>query len=373
MKIGSKTIKNNSRCFIIAEIGTSHMGDINRAFKLIDAVAEAGADCAKFQIVIADEIIHPKTGKVRLPGGNIDLYANFKKLEKDTGFYKKLKEYTENRGLVFLCTPFGIKSARMLKSLNPAAVKIASPELNHFPLLKEVSGYGCPLILSTGVSKLKDIEAALNIVTEKNVVLLHCITAYPAPAEEFNLRLIKNLSSIFGIPAGISDHSNDPFLIPVTGAGIGACIIEKHFALSNNNQGLDDPFALTKDNFLKMVKQIRKIEEIKSGLPGNNPEEQVIKELKNMFGSEKTNIILGNGIKKLADSEKDNYETTRRTIKALITINKGDLITKKNISILRSEKNLKPGLGPEFYDLICGKTVRKTVNEGEGVNWEHLI
>ncbi len=388
MKIGNKTIKNHNPCFIIAEIGTAHLGNINKAFELIDAVKDTGADCVKFQIVFADEIIHPKTGKVKLPGGDIDLYKSFKSLEKDESFYKKLKAYSEKIGLIFLCTPFGLKSAGILKSLNVDAIKIASPELNHFPLLKEVSGYNCPLILSTGVSKLKDIESALAVISNKNTAILHCITSYPAPEEEFNLRVLSNLSGIFGIPVGISDHSEDPLLIPVISAALGACIIEKHFTLSNNHDGLDDPYALTKEKFRKMVKYIREIENyneelIKSNnqlknLKGNPElfnilELKIIEKLKAEYGTGRVEKILGTGIKKLTESEKDNYETTRRSLKAVGRIKKNELITKENVSILRSEKNLTPGLGPEFFDIICNKKVKITIQDGEGITWEHIV
>lgn len=375
MRIGTRIIKNNNPCFIIAEIGTSHSGNLKKAFDLIDAAAEAGADCAKFQIVIADEIIHPKTGKVKLPGGNIELYQKFKQLEQDPDFYKELKKYTEKKGLVFLCTPFGIKSAKLLKSLNPDVLKIASPELNHFPLLKEVSGYNCPVILSTGVSKLKDIETALDIVHKNNTAILHCITSYPAPEEQYNLKVIKTLSDIFGIPVGVSDHSEDPFLVPLISTGIGACILEKHFTLSNNNNGLDDPFALTKYKFAEMVQRIRNMEKYKAQIlkTGKNPEKEVIKKLKNDFGNNKVDKILGTGVKELAESEKDNYKTTRRSIKALCKINKGELITIEKITVLRSEKNLTPGLGPEFIDIVISKTAKKTIHAGEGINREHFI
>ena len=378
MKIGNKIIKNHNPCFIIAEIGTAHMGSADKAFELIDAAKEAGADCAKFQIVFADEIIHPKTGKVKLPGGDTDLYKSFRSLERGKDFYKELKIHAEKSGLVFLCTPFGIKSARILKSLNVDAIKIASPELNHFPLLKEVSRYNCPLILSTGVSKLKDIENALAVVSNNcnNTAILHCITSYPAPEQEFNLKVISSLAEILGVPVGISDHSADPYLVPVIGAGLGACIIEKHLTLSNNNKGLDDPYALREDKFKEMVKQIRKIEAFKAELikiDNTNYQQNIIEKLKSQFDTAKVEGIIGTGIKKLAESEKDNYETTRRSLKAMVKINKRELITKDNISILRSEQNLTPGMSPKFFDIIFNKRAKKTIQEGEGISWKHII
>ncbi|HAK45165.1 MAG TPA: spore coat protein, partial [Spirochaeta sp.] len=209
---------NTSRIFIIAEIGTSHNGDLDRASMLIDAAAAAGAGCVKTQIIFADEIIHPKTGVVELPGGSIRLFDRFLELEQDFEFYRKLKNLTEAAGLEFLASPFGYMSLDWLLKLGCKMIKIASPELNHFPLLELAAGTGKKLLLSTGVSKLSDIEAALNCIASvsetarQQAVLMHCITSYPAPEEEYNLNVIPALSGRFGIPAGVSDHSLDPVM-----------------------------------------------------------------------------------------------------------------------------------------------------------------
>ncbi len=140
------------KCFIIAEAGTSHGGDLKKGKELVHAAAESGADCIKFQLVYADEIIHPKTGTVPLPGGDVPLYETFRKLEQPPEFYASLRETAGNAGIGFLCTPFGIQSARILRELGVEMLKIASPELNYVPLLEEIAGCGMPIILSTGVS-----------------------------------------------------------------------------------------------------------------------------------------------------------------------------------------------------------------------------
>ena len=182
--------------YIIAEAGTSHNGSIDMGYQLIDAAADAGADCVKFQIVFAGEIIHPDSGLVDLPNGKTPLYQVFKNIEENADFYRNLKSYCRKRKIDFLATPFGLKSAALLKQLKPEAVKIASPELNHYPLLQEVSSWECPVILSTGVSTASDIKKAVSI-TGKKTFLLHCITSYPAPEEEYNLLLIKTLFKPF--------------------------------------------------------------------------------------------------------------------------------------------------------------------------------
>jgi N-acetylneuraminate synthase len=384
VQIEGHKIGKNEPCFIIAEAGTAHEGDLEHAYYLIDAAKETGADCVKFQAVFADEIIHPLTGKVKLPSGEISLYERFKELEKDEDFFKKIKQYAEKRGLIFLCTPFGLKSARLMQALHVSAIKIASPELNHFPLLEEVASYDLPLILSTGVSTLGDIEKALSVISGieevdlsemevskgSSVALLHCITAYPAPEEEYNLRLIRTLHDIFGIPIGVSDHSLDPLLIPVLSVLMGACIIEKHFkaypeAQAKDEEGLDSVFALAPEDFYRMVRNVREA--------GKKGFDEGLEWMTNQYGTEKIYRILGNGVKKLAFSEKDNYATTRRTIHALKPLLKGDIITGNNIAILRSEKKLRPGLGPEFFNLLLGKQIKESVNEGEGILWKNIL
>ena len=355
---------SSENVLIIAELGTSHGADIIKAGDLIDAAAESGADCIKFQIVYAQEILHPKTGEVQLPGGNIRLFDRFKDLECSPDFYEKLKEKVEKKGLIFLCTPFGINSARELKALKPECIKIASPELNYTALLEEVSGYNLPVLLSSGVSLLSDIEAALSILGNMNTCLLHCVTSYPAPESDYNLSLLKNLSGIFGIPAGISDHSLDPELVPALAVSQGAVAIEKHFALSRKDSGLDDPIALIPSDFAKMTKAIRKAE--KAG-----PEE-CLEFYYSERGKELVNSILGDGIKKLSPSERANYQRTNRSIHALREIKKGELIYSDMIRSLRTEKILRPGLPPIWEKKIIGRRAIQDIPDGEGIRFEDI-
>jgi sialic acid synthase SpsE len=255
-----RTVGHGHPCLVIAELGTSHGGDLGRARALIDAAAAAGADCIKFQLVHADEILHPRSGFVPLPSGPVALYEQFQALERGMEFYAAVKEHTETAGCRFLCSPFGIRSARELKALGVEALKIASPELNHYPLLQEVSSYGLPLFLSSGVSLLGDIERALAITGREQVVLLHCITSYPAPEAEYNLAVLDSLRGVLGVPVGLSDHSLDPVLVPALAVLHGACAIEKHFTLSRAGSGLDDPIALDPADFHRMVAAVRRAE-----------------------------------------------------------------------------------------------------------------
>ena len=220
----------------------------------------------------------------------------------------RLKSYIEAKGALFLCSPFGIRSARELRSLGVQALKIASPELNHFPLLEEVAGYGLPLLLSSGVSTLEDIERALSITGRDNVVLLHCITAYPAPETEYNLAVLASLRAGLGVEVGLSDHSMDPVLVPVLAVLGGACVVEKHFTLSRLGRGLDDPIALEPSAFRAMVDAIREAEAGPAG---------ALARLEHDYGADRVRAAQGSGRKVLAPSEKANYTRTNRSIHAV--------------------------------------------------------
>jgi len=350
----------------VAEIGTGHGGNMGRAKELVDAARESGADVAKFQLVYADEILHPDTGMVVLPGGPVRLYDRFRELEVGIEFYAELSRYCKSVGLGFLCTPFGLRSARELKGLAPEWIKIASPELNHFPLIRETASYGVPLILSSGVSRLADIERALEAAAAApERILLHCVTSYPATEEEYNVRVLEHLARLFGVRVGISDHSLDPVLVPVLAVACGACMIEKHITLSRQDPGLDDPVALDPALFARMVHEVRRFESASA--------ERVIAELAAEYGEDRVNRILGNGKKELAPAERANYSRTNRSIHYMRSMRQGETIGTNDVALLRTEKVLTPGLSPEFLDTIIGARVTRDVENGAGARWDDLL
>ncbi|MCL1815019.1 MAG: N-acetylneuraminate synthase family protein [Treponema sp.] len=356
----------NKKPFIIAELGTSHGGDLIKARELVAAAAEAGADCIKCQIVFAGEILHPNTGTVGLPGGAIPLYLVFKGLEQEEEFYGEIKNEAEKLGICFLATPFGPKSAALLKKIGPKMVKIASPELNYTTLLEEIGSWGKPVYLSTGVSTLGDIETALEIIKipRHDLTLLHCITAYPAPPEEYNLRVLPHLAGIFGLSVGISDHSPDPLLVPILGTAMGAAAIEKHFCLSRNDPGLDDAIALDPEDFSRMTSALRWAMSLEKA--------RLIEEMQAEFGFGLVEKTLGSGIKALAPSEAASYGRTNRSIHALRDIAEGEIIEPAMIAVLRTEKNLRPGLHPRWERTIVGRKVQNPIPAGEGIRFEDI-
>lgn len=368
---------------IIAEIGTSHEGVKEKAYELIDAACNSGADAIKFQWVYADEILHPNTGFVQLPTGNIPLYERFRQLECSKDFYKDLINYVHSKGCKFCCSPFGLRSLRELLDLQPDILKVASPELNHYKMLEAIRDYRneqkkkgeslIPVVLSSGVSKLSDIEKAIEIVGTENVSLLHCVTSYPAPEEEYNLKVITNLKNIFGIEMGVSDHSLDPILVPSLSIACGGTIVEKHITLSRKTAGLDDPVALEPEQFAMMVHVIHQTEAVMNHYGQTTGFQRAVEQLSEQFGEEKVFNTIGDGVKKLAPAESANYGRTNRSLHFMKDFSKGYTITENDIGILRTEKILTPGISPEYYDLLIGKKLKTDVTSGAGVRLEDFI
>ncbi len=367
----------NRKTVIVAEIGTSHSGNFEKAVKLMDTAIEAGADAVKFQWVYADEILHPDTGYVNLPGGKVRLYDRFKELEVEPEFFKKCLDYAHSKNTAFMCSPFGLKSLKELLEINPDYIKIASPELNHIPLLKSLADYRrnvkcIPAVISSGVSKIEDIEKAVSILGTQNLTLLHCITFYPAPEEQYNLKLIKTLSDRFKIDTGVSDHSLDPVLVPCLSVSQGAAMIEKHITLSRLTDGLDDPVALTGEQFALMCHTVHQSEAVMRHYGTALGEKEIIRQLSEEHGLERITAILGDGIKKLAPAEEANYGRTNRSLHYLNSLKKGHVIRAEDIAVLRTEKVLTPGIHPDFLEKVTGLKLSQDVTGGDGVQKEHF-
>jgi sialic acid synthase SpsE len=378
---------------IVAEIGTAHGGSFKKAKQLIDASANSGADAVKFQWVYADEILHPDTGFVTLPGGKTRLYDRFKELEVSPDFYAKCADYVHSLKKLFVCSPFGLRSLRELLDIHPDAIKIASPELNHIPLLKALADCRSeqksagkkqvPVIISTGVSTLADIETALSIIGKDGVTLLHCITQYPAPETEYNLKLIKTLSDVFGIPCGVSDHSLDPVLVPSLSAAMGGVMVEKHITLSKKTDGLDDPVALEPEQFANMCYCIHQADAVirhykKDAISSQSEsviaaQNEIVRQMSDEYGAEKVEAVLSDGVKKLAPSEQANYGRTNRSIHFMRNMKEGETIKEKDIAVLRTEKILTPGISPLYLENVTGAILTRDVTSGDGLVWEDII
>ncbi len=353
---------------IVAEAGTAHGGSRDTAFALCKAARDAGADVVKFQHVIADEIVHPATGEVALPSGSVPLHSRFRSLEKDVSFFEAIAEYCDEIGIEFLCSVFGAKSLLDIASLGVRRLKVASPELNHIPLLKNIKriflhDQSRSIIISSGVSRLGDIESALGVLGRGAITLLHCVTVYPAPESAYNLAVISPLSLLLGVPVGVSDHSLHPTAVPAVAAAEGAIMIEKHLTLDQGGGGLDDPVALDPGGFARMVEAVRLVED------ATDRRAAVV----DMLGKDRVTAIRGTGTKQLPEAEAQNYGRTNRSIHAVRDLAAGNRIEASDVVVVRSEKNLRPGLHPEYAEAIVGVKLQRDVRKGDGIVWDDIV
>ncbi|MBL8992706.1 MAG: N-acetylneuraminate synthase family protein [Spirochaetia bacterium] len=379
--------------FLIAEAGTNHNGSLDTAKAMVDAASAAGAAAIKFQYVIASEILHPKTGLVSLPGGSIPLFERFRELECPVSFYRDLKDYADRKKILFLCTPFGPKSAEELGRMGVAAFKIASPEVTYFSLLGRVAEFRRPLLLSTGVTELADLRQVRNYLKafpelENNFTFLHCITQYPAPEHEYNLLLLLSLPHLLNlkVPVGLSDHTLDAFFIPKVAYTISRLanrplILEKHLTLDKKGTGLDDPIAIDQNELSQLVSQVKQLS--RTIQPQKSCEEEWRQEMKEgvlesvtrllpEYSRERIASALGDGVKALAPSEAGNYLTTRRSLRAIRDISKDERLDDTNSGYLRSEKNLSPGIFPVPEGLPKGTVARTLIKDGEAITLDKL-
>ena len=206
---------------------------------------------------------------------------------------------------------------------------------------------------------------------------MHCVTSYPAPEEEYNLRVIPALHHIFGYPVGISDHTMDPVLVPALATVLGAVTIEKHITLDRNAHGLDDPIALDPDLFSTMVREVtetgNRIARAANPVELERVRQDEITRLQGIYGEDRVLSVLGDGVKRLAPSEVRHYGFTNRSIHGMDDIPAGTTLTREKLAVLRSEKNLTPGLHPRYWEVVLGQRVTRAVRAGEGLRWDHLL
>ena len=337
IKIANKLLGENQSCFIIAEAGVNHNGDVNLAKKLIDLAKEAGADAVKFQTWITEELMAKESPMAEYAKKNtkeISQFEMIKKLELSFDEFRELKKYADKKGIIFLSTPDEEISADFLYELGVPAFKIGSGELTNSFMLEHVAKKGLPIILSTGMGDLEEVRKAVEIINlcgNQNLVLLHCTTDYPAKIEEINLKAMQTLAKEFNTLVGYSDHT-EGILVPSIAVVLGACVIEKHFTFDKNAEGPDHKASLNPDEFKEMVELIRK-----------------------------TEIILGNSVKKPAKSESANKEIVRKSIVARIDIPAGTKIIKEMLAAKRPGNGIKPN----DINIIIGRIAKRIIKKNE--------
>ncbi|MGL5152401.1 MAG: N-acetylneuraminate synthase [Clostridium sp.] len=316
-----------SRVFIIGEAGVNHNGDINIAKKLIDIGAEGGVDCIKFQHFKAKNMVTINASLADYQKDNSEKYKNqydmLKNLELTKEELLDLKKYTESLGLIFLCSPFDIESFYELEEIGVCMYKVASSEINNYPLLKEICKTNKKIILSTGMANFKEVSDTVEFLRENgenNIALLHCTSNYPTPVEEVNLLSINSLKTL-GVEVGYSDHTKGE-IAAIGALAMGATIIEKHFTFNKESVGPDHKASLNGDELKEFVHAIREFER-----------------------------MLGNALKEPSDKEKEIMKVGRKSIVAMCKIKKGEGYTVNNIGVKRPGG----GISPSKYYEVLGK------------------
>lgn len=338
-----------NKVIIIGEAGVNHNGNIENAKKLIDAAKVAGVDYVKFQSFIAEKLVSPQAKKAdyqsrNIGDGNDSQLDMLKKLELSHEDHLSLMDYCSHSGVKFLSTAFDVEGVDYLDQLGLDLFKIPSGEMTNYPYLRAIAQKNKPIILSTGMGSLREIEEALRVLLEfgakrEDITILHCNTEYPTPMEDVNLKAMIAISKAFGVKIGYSDHTLG-IEVPTAAVALGATVIEKHFTLNRNLPGPDHKASLEPDELKAMVQSIRNIEL----------------------------AISGSGKKELSKSESKNVVIARKSIHLRSNLNAGSIIEEKDIIALR------PGDGISAMDwtTVIGKTVLIDKKAYDKLNWTDL-
>lgn len=344
--IGSRRVGEGQPCFIIAELSANHKQDIDIAIKTIKAAKMAGADAIKLQTYTPDTItLNSHKEYFRLQHGTIwdgmYLYDLYQEAYTPWEWHEKLFKVAEEEGLICFSSPFDASAVDLLEKLNAPAYKIASFEVMDIPLIRYTAARKKPVILSTGVAELGDIQLALQTCYEegnRELGLLKCTSAYPAPLELSNLRTIPNMADTFEVVAGLSDHTMGA-IAPVVATSLGAKIIEKHFILDKSIGGPDAAFSMDPAEFSEMVKAVRDAEK-----------------------------ALGKVDYSLSDKTRASRAITGRSLFVVKDIRKGEVFTAEHV------RSIRPGYGlePKFLEQVLGKVATQDVEKGEPLKWTML-
>lgn len=339
----------HERVIIIAEAGVNHNGDLSTAKSLVDVAQEAGADYVKFQLFRADKLVSPAAKKASYQNRNSDgkedsQYQMLQHLELSEQAHEELSAYCKKRGIGFLSSPFDLDSIQFLDNLNIELFKVPSGEITHYPYLREIARTEKPVLLSTGVSTLEEIQQAVRVLTEYgtprgSITILHCNTEYPTPMQDVNLNAMNTIARELNAPVGYSDHTLG-FEVPVAAVALGAVVIEKHFTLDRTLPGPDHAASLEPEELAAMVAAIRNVEQ----------------------------ALSGDGIKQPSPSELPNRVVIRRSIHTARTLQKGETVSESDLVMLRPGE----GISPMKLDEVIGRVVKSTVESGRMIQWSDL-
>jgi N,N'-diacetyllegionaminate synthase len=340
--IGSKIIGSAAQVFVIAEIGINHDGSAMQAEKLIDAAAASGADAVKFQSYRTDRLLIPSRDRyAQQAEGAESAFQLLRRCELSWEDQGKLKKHADKRNLLFLSTPFDEESADFLDSIDVPAFKIASGDITHVPLIRHIASKGKPVLLSTGMSYLSEVADAIYAIRSagaKEIVLMHCVSSYPAMPAQMNLRALQTMQSYFELPVGLSDHS-EGILLSLVAVPLGAVVIEKHFTLDKNSPGPDHKASMDPADLKALVSNLRDIES-----------------------------SLGDGRKRPSDIEEESRLLGRRSLVAAVDIRAEEQIAEWMLTCKRPGS----GLEPRFSEKVIGMTARRNIVKDTILQWEDL-
>lgn len=345
MKLLSERFGLKNKTFIIAELSANHGHDIEVAKKTIQAAYESGADAIKIQTYTADTLtIDSDKEYFKIDSGTIwdgrTLYDLYQEAYTPWEWHKELKEYAEGLGLIFFSTPFDNTAVDLLEDLEVPIYKVASFEILDIPLIEYIASKGKPMIVSTGIAELADIEAAVNAIKKcgnQEIILLKTTSSYPAKTEDANLETMRNMKDTFGVEVGASDHTQDN-IVPMVSVALGGTVIEKHFVLEREIGGPDASFSLTPEEFKEMVRCVREAEK-----------------------------SLGKVDYSINETKKNNRKLSR-SLFFTENMEKGDVITEKNVRSIRPGD----GLEPKYLPDIMGRKVTKEIERGTPVGWKWI-
>lgn len=343
--VSDRKVGPGQACFIIAEAGVNHNGDVELAKRLVDVAVGAGADAVKFQTFKAERLVTPKAPKAEYQLQTTDTaesqYEMLRRLELSVEAHRDLMVYCREKNILFMSTPFDKESADLLEELGVAVFKIPSGEITNLPLLAHIARKGKPMLVSTGMSYLGEVETAVHTIEQagnQDLVLLHCVSNYPAEPADVNLRAMQTMATAFDVPVGYSDHTPG-IQVALAAVAMGACVIEKHFTLDRNLPGPDHRASLEPGELAELVQGIRTVE-----------------------------AALGQGRKEPAPSEANTAAVARKSLVAARDIPSGTVLTEEMIAIKRPGT----GLPSVMHPYIVGRTLRVDVQLGDIIKFEML-
>jgi len=346
LKIANRIVGDRQKVFVVAEAGVNHNGSLLRAYELIDKAAWAGASAIKFQTYKAKRLVTRKAPKFWKWEGDKDKKTQFEAYQALEGFswknYEKLLKRCDKKNIVFLSTPFSFQAADMLDAIGMPAFKIASSDLTWHQFLRHIARKGKPILLSTGAATLGEVDEAIRAIMDEGndqIGLLHCTLCYPTKPQDANLRLIATYRQLYpDLVVGLSDHTLPQVKTHIVAATLGASIIEKHYTVDNSlGKSADHWLSANPQSLKKMIEEI-----------------------------EEARKLLGEGQKRVFESEKHTYAYDKRSLVAAVDIKKGQIITERMITFKRPGT----GIAPKFLDVVVGREAKVEIPEDTTITWE---